>query len=698
MNSEIDITEELGKNFLTYAIDVDQNKAFPSVRDGLLPGARAALWEMYSQKYTSNKPYVKSAKVASGVIGKWWPHNADATYGTLVRMAQPFVENVLEVDFQGAAGNAILGQDSYGSSRYTEMRLSKLAEQGMLQGLDKQNVDMIWNYCQDEQWPKYLPAIFPRLLVNGSVGLGVGLSQNWALHNFSETAELISNYLKTNEVDEDNYYPDYPTGGVIVNKDELPQINKTGKGRVVVEAKYRVDKKTRTIVFYEFPYQVYLEKLIGDIKDAVNAGKILSVEDIYNSSDKQSLSVTVVAEKKFSIEECVEELFSNSALRSTYNIMQNGIIDQAPEMVPLRRAIEVYVEHNLSCIKREHQYDLDKTNGRIEILEGLVKALGDIDGLIKLIKESESAAKAKEKILSYGFTERQTDAILAMKLSRLAHLEVDEVRSELAEKQALAEKLAGIVGSQEKQKEILVERLDNLAKEFGDTRRTQVIQKEIKKMSAAKAKKEKAPEDVVICLDRLGYVKVVPLGKFRTVAANAREEKTRTDRMVNFYSSLGKAYRLKASSLKMCLNSDKGTALGSILSLEQGETIVDFSVNSECTRIFFATQQGKVKVLAAKDVDGATQNKRGIPMMKLSIGDKLVSVHCMDDKSYACLTTNSHELVFSLTSIRASGKTSSGRVGIALKEDETVTLARLLDALDGDMVVGKVGQRGQEIS
>ena len=169
MNNEIDMTEELGRNFLVYAIDTDQNKAFPSVADGMLPGARAAIWEMYTQKYTSNKPHVKSAKVASGVIGKWWPHNADATYGTLVRMAQPFIENNLEIDFQGAVGNVIGGQQSYGSSRYTEMRLSKLAEEGLLYGVDKNNCDMIMNYTQDAQWPKVLPAVFPRLLVNGSV-------------------------------------------------------------------------------------------------------------------------------------------------------------------------------------------------------------------------------------------------------------------------------------------------------------------------------------------------------------------------------------------------------------------------------------------------------------------------------------------------------------------------------------------------
>ena len=692
----MDIIQEVSQNFIDSAYDTNTNRAFPDVRDGLKPSMRASLWVMYKHGFLHSKPHVKSAKIDGLVAANIWPHGTVAIYETFARMSQPFTNILPEVEFHGANGNVILGGDAIAADRYSEARLSDMAERYMLSGVNKNAVDMQLNFSEDEEWPTVLPSVFPRLLVNGSQGIGVSIANSWCCHNLTDTINTIKGYIQENKVDNEGYLPDWPCGATIVNKDELPQINLTGKGKIVTEAKYEIVGKE--IRFTEFPFQVYIEPLIEEIKSGIEQDKIHNVSEVFNKSDKKQTLLTVTCTGTAKVQSALDELFNFTSLRSQFNVNQVAIVGKTPKLLTLEEVCRAYVEHNLSCIKREHQYDLDKTNDRIEILEGLAKALGDIDGLIKLIKESESAAKAKEKILSYGFTERQTDAILAMKLSRLAHLEVDEVRSELAEKQALAEKLAGIVNSQEKQKKILVERLDSLAKEFGDARRTQVVQKEIKKVSAAKAKKEKVPEDVVICLDKLGYAKVVPLGKFRTVAANVREEKTRSDRMVNFYSSLGKAYRLKASSLKMCLNSDKGTALGSILSLEQGETIVDFSVNSECTRIFFATQQGKVKVLAAKDVDGTTQNKRGIPMMKLSIGDKLVSVHCMDDKSYACLTTNSHELVFPLTSIRASGKTSSGRVGIALKEDETVTLARLLDALDGDMVVGKIGQRGQEIS
>ncbi len=690
----MDIIQEVSQNFIDSAYDTNTNRAFPDVRDGLKPSMRASLWVMYKHGFVHSKPHVKSAKIDGLVAASIWPHGTVAIYETFARMSQSFTNMVPEVEFHGANGNVILGGDAIAADRYSEARLSDMAEKYMLSGVSKNAVDMQLNFSEDEEWPTVLPSVFPRLLVNGSQGIGVSIANSWCCHGLTDTINVLKDYLQENKVDNEGYLPDWPCGATIVNKDELPQINLTGKGRIVTEAKYEV--RGKEIRFTEFPFQVYIEPLIEEIKNGIEQDKIHNISEVFNKSDKKQTLLTVTCSSAAKAQSVLDELFNFTSLRSQFNVNQVAIVGKTPKLLTLEEVCAAYVEHNLSCIKREHQYDLDKTKDRIEILEGLAKALGDIDGLVRLIKESESAAKAREKILSYGFTKRQTDAILGMKLSRLAHLEVDEIRSELAEKQALAEKLAGIVGAQEKQKEILIERLDNLAKEFGGTRRTQVIQKEIKKVSAAKAKQGKTPEDVVICLDELGYVKSVPLGKFRSVATNVREEKTRTDRMVIFYSSLGKAYRLKASSFKTSLNSDKGTALGSLINLEQGETIVDFSVNSTCTKIFFASQLGKVKVLAAEDVDGTTQNKRGIPMMKLSIGDKLVSVQCMDDKQYAHLKTNNHELVFPLTSIRASGKASSGRVGIAIKEDEKLISAQLLPDL-GDLTLGKIGQRGQEL-
>ncbi len=690
----MDIIQEVSQNFIDSAYDTNTNRAFPDVRDGLKPSMRASLWVMHKHGFVHSKPHVKSAKIDGLVAASIWPHGTVAIYETFARMSQPFTNMVPEVEFHGANGNVILGGDSIASDRYTEARLSGLAERYIMAGVNKNAVDMQLNFSEDEEWPTVLPSVFPRLLVNGSQGIGVSIANSWCCHNLTDTINVLKGYIQENKVDNEGYLPDWPCGATIVNKDELPQINLTGKGKIVTEAKYEVIGKE--IRFTEFPFQVYIEPLIEEIKGGIEQDKIHNVTEVFNKSDKRQTLLTVTCTSTAKVQSVLDELFNFTSLRSQFNVNQVAIVGKTPKLLTLEEACAAYVEHNLSCIKREHQFDLDKTNDRIEILEGLAKALGDIDGLIRLIKESESAARAKEKILSYGFTERQVDAILGMKLSRLAHLEVDEVRSELTEKRALAERLAGIVGSQEKQKEILVERLNGLAEEFGDTRRAQIVQREVKKVPAAKAKAEKVPEDVVVCMDALGYVKVVQLGKFRTSSSNVREEKTRSDRMVNFYSSLGKAYRLKADTFKTCLSADKGTAIGSILSLEPSETIVDFSVSSACESVFFATKLGKVKVLAAEDVDGATQNKRGMSMIKLSIGDELVTVGCTDSKQYVRLVTKTRQLIFELSSISPNGRASSGRAGIALKDGEQVVKAELLEQL-GDHVLGKIAQRGREL-
>lgn len=698
MNNEIDMTEELGRNFLVYAIDTDQNKAFPSVADGMLPGARAAIWEMYTQKYTSNKPHVKSAKVASGVIGKWWPHNADATYGTLVRMAQPFIENNLEIDFQGAVGNVIGGQQSYGSSRYTEMRLSKLAEEGLLYGVDKNNCDMIMNYTQDAQWPKVLPAVFPRLLVNGSVGLGVGLSQNWTLHNFKETADLITKYINDGELDLDNYYPDYPTGGTIVNKDDLANINKTGRGKIIIEANYKIYPKENKIIFTEFPYQVYIEDLISKIKVAVNNEKIISIDDVYNSSDKNAVSITVIYDKNHSAEYCINELFVNTPLRSQYNIIQNGIVNQVPELLNLQQTIDVYIKHNLECIKKEHQYDLDEANARIEILNGLSKALIHIDEIILIIKESENSQDAKEKLSSaFGFTENQTKAILEMRLSKLTKLDGVSINKELDEKKKLAEFCNQVVNSQEEQKKILLNRLEELVKKYGTPRRTKVIQKDIVKVSKTTQKKEEVIESVVVTYNSLGYLQRIPVSMYKN--GNLQSFKLTTADFVILFSNLGKFYRISVKDIKSCGVKDKGTAIGSIIKLDNNEKIIGvFSsiIDEKRPYVLFAMKNGYVKKTEKFEYIGTTRNLNGMVATKLK-DTEVVSVQEINGNDIILETSNNYTIRFSAEEVRESGKASLGVKGITLQNDDEVVKCRVIDkGQNPDIIKQKRGGKGKK--
>ncbi len=677
MNNTIDMREELGRNFLTYALDVDQNKAFPAVQDGLAPGARAALWEMYTSKYFSNKPHVKSAKVAAGVIGRWWPHNADATYGTLVRMAQPFVENCLEIDFQGAVGNQIIGQDSAGSSRYTEMRLSKLAEEGMFYGINKNNVDMIWNYLQDEKMPKVLPSIFPRLLVNGHIGLGVGISTTLVPHNLRETANVILKYLEEGIVDNENYYPDFPTGGVIVNKDELNKINITGKGRIVVQAKYKIEGQQ--IIFYEFPYQVYIEPLIIKIKEAYNKELLPALEDVYNSSDKNNISITVVAND---IEQCINQLFINTPLQSIYHVNQNAIINQVPEMVNLEKIIKTYVTHNVKCIKRETLFDINKLQERIEILEGLSIALENIDNVIKIIKESKTAALAKISLIEkYHLTTNQANAILNMKLSKLANMERIEIENELKDKKERVLILKEILESKEKQVQILKERLQNLAKKYGNERRTQVIQGEIASKNSKKKAKEKEIQDVIIALNKQGYIKNLPLiTPYRGSVNDIRSFKARTDEMILLFSSLGKVYRLKVENIEQCTNRDKGIALGTLLKLEQNEQIIyatSINVNDKHPYIVFVSKRGKIKKSDKVIYFGTNQNIKGTKCAGLAENDSFIMINESNGDYILIKTTDNYSLQFKLDEVIISGKTSRGCTAIQLNENQEIKEASI---------------------
>lgn len=695
MNNTIDIVEELGRNFLVYAIDTDQNKSFPSVADGLLPGARAALWEMYTQKYFSSKPHVKSAQVASGVIGNWWPHNADATYGTLVRMAQPFVENNLEIDFQGAVGNEILGQQSYGSSRYTEMRLSPLAEEGMFVGVEKDNSEMIMNYTQDKKWPKILPALFPRLLVNGSIGLGVGMSQYWIGHNLIETAELVCKYINTGEIDFDNYYPDLPTGGVIINKDELGKINKTGKGRVVVEAKYESYETEHKIVFTEFPYQVYLEELIGKIKDLYNKEKIHTIEDVINSSDKKGIGITVYVNPAYTNEQCLNELFQETPLRSQYNVNQNGIVKQIPEMVNLQKVVEVYVEHNLGCIQKEFNYDFEKAKLRIEILKGLLKATASINKVVPLIQNSTDSGEAKQRLIQeLDVSENQAKAILDMKLARLCSLDGLKLNEELEDKKKVAEFCEEVISSEEKRKEILIERLLALAKKYGKPRKTEVVQKDIVKTTKAKAKKEEVPQDVVVTFDG-NYIKAVPVVQYRSKNNfNGQEFKTSTEDLVLCFSSLGKFYRISCKDIGLCGNTDKGKAIAAILKLEPQEKIIfvcSSVVDSKHPYVTCVTDNGLVKKSEKVHYIGNTRNLNGMKYIGLS-DNKVVNVCETNGDIISISTTDGYCLSFRLDEIRSTGKTAKGMIGIKLSDGAKVNKCAINNLPKGSVIQKRGGQ------
>lgn len=676
MINEVDIIDEVQQNFIDSSYDTNTNRAFPNIRDGLKPGQRACLWEMYTKKYTSKKPHVKSAKISGGVAALWWPHGTTAIYETFARMSQPFTNNMPEVDFHGSNGNVILGGDAIAADRYTEARLSPITESGMLAGINKNVVPMQLNFSEDDKWPTVFPAIFPRLLVNGAQGIGVSLSNVWLPHGFTETADLILSYIQTGELDEDNYYPDFPTGGTIINKDDLATINKTGRGKVIIESKFTISGQE--IDFYELPYQVFIEPVIDEIKKAIDEEKVTGVADVYNKSDKKRISLVVTCTPGVDPYKVVAQLFATTNLRKQFNANQNGIISKTPVMVTLKKYVDTYIEHNTTCIKKEYEYDLAAARKRIHILEGLSIALENIDNVLALIKQSENKAIAAVNLCEkYHLSREQADAILAMTLSRLTHMDQIAINKELQEKKELALICQEVIESYQKQKDILSERLQDLVKKFGDKRRTAVIQKDIPKTSTARKAKEVIIEDVIIVRTMQGYIKSIPVKAYHEARINIEKVKARTDDILLLFSSFGKVYRLKVNEIKQCGAMDKGTALGAILTLDSNEKILfmtNMNIDQKHPYITGVTERGLVKKSDKTIFIGTTQNKRGLKCAGLNDGDKFVWFG-ETNGDYMTLYTSDHMAIqFKLDEINPVGKTAKGVKGIALNEKALISL------------------------
>lgn len=615
-----------------------------------------------------------------------------AIYETFARMSQPFTNNVPEIDFHGANGNIILGGDAVANQRYTEARLSPVVEEGMFTGINKDAVDMILNFSEDAKMPKVLPAVFPRLLVNGAQGIGVSISNVWLSHNLQETGDLILKYMREGVLDSDTYYPDFPTGGTIVNKDELATINKTGRGKVIVEAAYDIDGYD--INFYEMPYQVYIEPVIEQIKDAIEENKIHNVKEVFNKSDKKRISLVVSCNRGADTDKVLAELFTFTDLRKQYNANQNGIVSKTPILLNLKQVVDVYIEHNCSCIKREHAYDMEKAKQRIHILEGLLKAITNIDEVIEIIRNDSNPSSTLK--ITFDLSDEQVKAILDMKLSRLSKLEVDKVKSELQEKKDLVDYCGQVVESNDKQKEILIDRLSSLCEKYGSTRRSQVVQKTVAKIgTTARQKAEAVPEDVIVLINRDGYLKSIPIKSYRaTREIILGQFKTTTADLINLYSNQGHLFRIKVSQIQQCSSTDKGTAIGSLITLANKEKILTITpqANDQYDYILFATKNGIVKKTKISDYAGSVQNVKGIKSMNLKDKDEIVSVALGTDIQNILITTNDGYCIRCASDdISYQGKIAGGVKGITLRDGDYVVNTILCNEDNPFIVVGRKG-------
>lgn len=678
----IDICKELSQNAIDFAYEANSQRAFADARDGLKPGQRACLWEMYKKGYSSNKPHVKSAKVSGGVIATWWPHGDVAVYETFARMSMPWINNIPEVDWHGANGNQIIG-NAPASSRYTEARLSKAAEDGMLQGIKKNNVPMITNFSEDEEWPEVFPAIFPRLLVNGCQGIGYTIANVWLPCSLKETTDAIINYINTGRIDNNSVKPDFPSGGIIINGQELYKINETGKGKVILRAKTEI--KNNSIFITELPYQIYVEPLIDEIKKLIINDEIVGIKDILNKSDKKRLLIEIECESGKATN-ILNKLFTLTDLQKTYNANQYALVGKVPKLLNLKDYFDIYISHNTECIKKEYEFDLNKAKNRSEIVEGLLKALEDIDNIIALIKKSNNSSGAQINLIKkYSFTENQAKAIVDMKLGRLAHLESVELNEEKIQLINTISNINNILSNSKELEKVLIDRLISFTNKYGKDRHT-----EITTISNDNATEENSPaviEKVVVTISQNGNIKRISANNFKVQKRGGKGPKNKeeialtslsinTNEYLLIFTSKGKMYKIFVNDIP---EDQKGIMIQNLIALEDDEKIMAVTKQEKSKKyVVFITKNGYLKKTAFEEYSNLKRNS-GIIAIKLNPNDTITNVLFMDDEEIMLVTKNGNGIRFETRDINPIGRNTLGIIAIKLEDGDEVISAFAID-------------------
>lgn len=675
------IEDEIQRNSLEYGIAVNTDRSLPDAKSGLKPVAKRIIWDAFIEGRTANKPHVKSARIVGDTMGRFHPHGDSSIYGAMVRLSQDWVMRYPLFDGHGNFGN-ILG-DGPAAMRYTEARLTKLSEAGLLNGIKKESVDFIPNYDETEKEPVTLPAIFPNLLCNPNEGIGWAMGCSWAPHNLKEVANAIRDYLDGKEPMLPG--PDFPTGGIIINKNDIPTIMKTGHGSVKIRGRYKIDKQK--IIFYEIPYGTRVESLITEIGNAADEGKINGITAISNDTDSKGVKLVIKVEKNTLPEKVVAQLFNKTSLQSSFSYNQVALIGKTPTEMNLKDAIEVYVEHNISCLKKEAQYDLTKAKERLHIVDGLIKALEDIDNIINLIKKSDSASNAKQHLIEiYNFSEIQAKAILDMKLSKLARLEKVELEKEKEELLRTIENLEHLLKFREVQVEKLWERLSDIVKKFGDERRTELAQIEVPKEEKEIA--EVIPENVVVVTTKTGLIKRVPQSSFRVQRRNTKGVKSEDNALLDviktntvdtmmFFTNCGKMYRTLVDNIPVGTNATKGCLISDLVKLDNDEKIIAVtSLHRKTTPKFaiFITKKGMIKKTYLEEYMSARKNT-GIAALRVRDDDEVVDVIFQDEEPIILISKNGNSIKFETKDITPVGRVTLGVKGMRLDENDEIVAA-----------------------
>lgn len=675
-----DVKQELGTNFIEYAVAVNTDRAIPDSKSGLKPVAKRIIYSTFEKGRLSNKPHVKAARIVGDVMGEYHPHGDSSIYGALVRLSQDWVMRYPLIDWHGNNGN--IAGDGAASMRYTEARLSKLSENGLLNGIKKKNVDFTLNYDETTDEPVTLPSSFPNLLCNPNTGIGVAMACNWLPHNLNEVAQAIFDYMDGNEPMLPG--PDFPTGGIVINKDDIPGIMRTGHGSVKVRGKYKIEKQN--IVFYEIPYGTSTEALLNEIGEVCEKKEVEGVSEVRDESNKKGLRLVILCDKTANPENVVKKLFAKTNLQSSISYNQVALVNKTPTELNLKDCIEIYINHNIDCLIRETQYDIKKAEERKEIVEGLLKALADIDDIIALIRGSESSSAAKENLISkYKFTENQAKAILAMRLSSLAKLEGIELEQELNGLLSNLKEWNELINNRERQTNVIREKLQSLVRTFGDTRRTELAQIEIPKEEKEIAEVE--PEDVVVILTQTGDIKRIPKASFKTQKRGGKGIKnedeailtsisTNTIDKLMLFTSKGKMYQLLVDNIPVGTNVSKGINVNNIINIDSDEKIVAATSlyhKTNAKYVVFFTKKGLIKKTS---LDEYTKVKRstGIAAINLKEGDSLANVTFIANEEIVVVTKDGMSIHFGTDEIAAIGRVTAGVKSIKLAENDEVLM------------------------
>lgn len=689
-----ELVRELSQNFIEYAVAVNSDRSIPDAKSGLKPVARRILYGAYVNGRTSNKPCVKNARIVGDVMGQLHPHGDSSIYGALVRLSQDWVMRYPLIDFHGNQGN--IAGDGPAAMRYTEGRLAKLSEDGMLANIKKDNVPFMPNYDDTMEEPATLPAIFPNLLCNPNTGIGVAMACNWASHNLGEVAQAIYDYIAGKEPMLPG--PDFPTGGEIINKDDIPAIMRTGRGSVKIRGRYKVEDNR--IIFYEIPYGTITETILQEIATLCEEKEINGIEEIQDQSNKKGLRIVIECEKGASILTVVNKLFEKTSLQTSFSYNQVGLVDKIPTELNLKDCCKIYVDHNIECLKRETTWDLNKAKERNHIIEGLLVALEDIDNVIALIKSSDSSEDARIKLIKkYNLSEAQAKAILAMRLSSLAHLEKIELENEHKELMDKIKYWEELLGSVELQHQVVQKRLAELVEKYGDARRTILTQinppsKEEKEIINVE------PEKCVVIMTESGLIKRVPSSSFKVQKRNGAGVKTqdgitsaiiRTNTIDSLmvFTDKGRMYRILVDNIPSGTSASKGVPIKSLIEMESSENptlIYSIYYDTDAQYILFVSKNGMVKKTALEEYT-KTKKKSGIAAINLREGDEIASVSLIKDEQIMLISKKGMAIKFKTSEISPSGRATIGVKGITLGEDDAVVSALPIRSTDDQLAV-----------